>query len=69
MLDLKCSITLQILTTRLPGRFKLLGGAMKLLAKVADPTVGRVLKSPRTGRDPSVLGGTAGAGLVHNTIS
>ena len=31
------------LTARLPGRFKLLGGLTKLLAKVADPTVGRVL--------------------------
>ena len=34
------------LTARLPGRFKLLGGLTKLLAKVADPTVGRVLASP-----------------------
>jgi hypothetical protein len=51
------------LTTRLPGRFKLLGGLTKLLAKVADPTVGRVLASP-LGRAEvySVLGGTAGAG-------
>jgi hypothetical protein len=31
------------LTTRLPGRFKLLGGLAKLVAKVADPTVGRLL--------------------------
>jgi len=52
------------LTARLPGRFKLLGGAVKLLAKVADPTVGRVLASP-LGRTEikSVLGGTAGAGV------
>ena len=51
------------LTTRLPGRFKLLGGLAKLVAKVADPTVGRVLASP-LGRAEvySVLGGTAGAG-------
>ena len=51
------------LTARLPGRFKLLGGLTKLLAKVADPTVGRVLASP-LGRAEvySVLGGTAGAG-------
>jgi len=51
------------LTTKLPGRFKLLGGLTKLLAKVADPTVGRVLASP-LGRAEvySVLGGTAGAG-------
>ena len=51
------------LTQRLPGRFKLFGGAMQLLAKVADPTVGRLLKSP-LGRAEvySVLGGTAGAG-------
>ena len=34
------------LTARLPGRFKLLGGAMKLVAKAADPTIGRVLASP-----------------------
>ena len=34
------------LTARLPGRFKLLGGLTKLLAKVADPTIGRVLASP-----------------------
>ena len=52
------------LTTRLPGRFKLLGGLAKLVAKVADPTVGRVLASP-LGRAEvySVLGGTAGAGV------
>ena len=51
------------LTARLPGRFKLLGGLTKLLAKVADPTVGRVLASP-LGRAEvySVLGGTAVAG-------
>lgn len=51
------------LTARLPGRFKLLGGLAKIVAKVADPTVGRVLKSP-LGRAEvySVLGGTAGAG-------
>ncbi len=51
------------LTARLPGRFKLLGGLTKLLAKVADPTIGRVLASP-LGRAEvySVLGGTAGAG-------
>ena len=51
------------LTNRLPGRFKLLGGALKVLAKAADPTVGRVLASP-LGRTEiySVLGGTAGAG-------
>ena len=34
------------LTARLPGRFKLLGGLTKLLAKVADPTIGRVVASP-----------------------
>jgi len=52
------------LTQRLPGRFKLLGGAVKLLAKAADPTVGRVLASP-LGRTEikSVLGGTVGAGV------
>ena len=52
------------LTNRLPGRFKLLGGALKVLAKAADPTVGRVLASP-LGRTEiySVLGGTAGAGV------
>jgi hypothetical protein len=51
------------LTQKLPGRFKLLGGALKLLSKVADPTVGRVLASP-LGRTEikSVLGGTVGAG-------
>ena len=51
------------LTARLPGRLKLLGGAMKLVAKAADPTIGRVLASP-LGRTEiySVLGGTAGAG-------
>ena len=52
------------LTTRLPGRFKLLGGAMKLLAKVADPTVGRVLKSPLGQAEiASVLGGLQVQGL------
>ena len=52
------------LTARLPGRFKLLGGAMRLLAKVADPTIGRVLKSPLGQAEiASVLGGTAGAGV------
>jgi len=52
------------LTTKLPGRFKLLGGAMKLIARAADPTIGRVLASP-LGRTEikSVLGGTAGAGV------
>ena len=51
------------LTARLPGRFKLLGGLTKLLAKVADPTVGRVLASPLGKAEVySVLGGTAGAG-------
>ena len=52
------------LTTKLPGRFKLLGGAMKLIARAADPTIGRILASP-LGRTEikSVLGGTAGAGV------
>ena len=51
------------LTARLPGRFKLLGGLAKLVAKVADPTVGRVLASPLGKAEVySVLGGTAGAG-------
>ena len=51
------------LTAKLPGRFKLLGGLTKLLAKVADPTVGRVLASPLGKAEVySVLGGTAGAG-------
>ena len=52
------------LTARLPGRFKLLGGVAKLLARVADPTVGRVLAS-QLGRTEikSVLGGTLGAGV------
>jgi len=51
------------LTTKLPGRFKLLGGLAKLVAKVADPTVGRVLASPLGKAEVySVLGGTAGAG-------
>ena len=51
------------LTARLPGRFKLLGGLTKLLAKVADPTIGRVIASPLGKAEIySVLGGTAGAG-------
>jgi phosphotransferase system IIB component len=51
------------LTARLPGRFKLLGGLTKLLAKVADPTIGRVIASPLGKAEMySVLGGTAGAG-------
>jgi len=51
------------LTAKLPGRFKLLGGLTKLLAKVADPTIGRVLASPLGKAEMmSVLGGTAGAG-------
>ena len=47
---------------RLPGRFKLFGGALKLLARVAD-VPGKVVQSP-LGRAEiySVLGGTAGAG-------
>ena len=47
---------------RLPGRFKLFGGALKLLARVGD-VPGKVLQSP-LGRAEvySVLGGTAGAG-------
>jgi hypothetical protein len=51
------------MTTKLPGRFKLLGGALKLIARAADPTVGRIVASP-LGRAEiySVLGGTAGAG-------
>ena len=50
------------LADRLPGRLKLLGGAFKLLGRVADvPT--KVLQSP-LGRAEiySILGGTAGAG-------
>lgn len=51
------------LTNALPGRFKLLGGALKVLAKAADPTIGRVLASPLGKTEIySVLGGTAGAG-------
>jgi hypothetical protein len=51
------------LTAKLPGRFKLLGGLTKLLAKVADPTIGRVIASPLGKAEIySVLGGTAGAG-------
>ena len=46
----------------LPGRFKLLGGALKLLARAADVPE-KILRSP-AGRAElySVLGGTAGAG-------
>jgi hypothetical protein len=52
------------LTTKLPGRFKLLGGALKLIARAADPTVGRVVASPLGQAEIySVLGGTAGAGV------
>jgi hypothetical protein len=52
------------LTTKLPGRFKLLGGALKLIARAADPTVGRVVASPLGQAEIySVLGGTAGAGM------
>ena len=48
---------------RLPGRFKLIGGALKLVARAAD-TPGKVLQSP-LGRAElySVLGGTTGAGV------
>ena len=47
---------------RLPGRFKLLGGALKLAARAAD-VPSKVLASP-AGRAElySVLGGTVGAG-------
>ena len=47
---------------RLPGRFKILGGALKLLARAADVPA-KVVASP-VGRAEiySVLGGTAGAG-------
>ena len=48
---------------RLPGRFRLIGGALKLVARAAD-TPGKVLQSP-LGRAElySVLGGTTGAGV------
>jgi hypothetical protein len=48
---------------KLPGRFKLLGGALKLLARVAD-VPGKVIQSP-IGRAEiySVLGGSGGAGV------
>jgi hypothetical protein len=47
---------------RLPGRFKLFGGALKLLARVGD-VPGKVLQSPLGKAEVySVLGGTAGAG-------
>jgi len=47
---------------KLPGRFKLLGGALKLVARVADAPA-KVVKSP-LGRAElySVLGGSVGAG-------
>ena len=47
---------------KLPGRFKILGGALKLLARAADVPA-KVVASP-VGRAEiySVLGGTAGAG-------
>jgi len=47
---------------KLPGRFKLIGGALKLLARAADVPA-KVVKSP-LGRAEiySVLGGSAGAG-------
>jgi hypothetical protein len=49
-------------TQRLPGRLKLLGGAFKLLGRVADLPA-KVVQSP-LGRAEiySILGGTAGAG-------
>jgi hypothetical protein len=51
------------LTNKLPGRFKFIGGALNVLAKAADPTIGRVLASPLGKAEIySVLGGTAGAG-------
>jgi len=51
------------LANRLPGRLKLLGGAFKLLGRVADLPA-KVLQSP-LGRAEiySILGGTAGAGV------
>ena len=50
------------LSQRLPGRLKLLGGAFKLLGRVADLPA-KVIQSP-LGRAEiySILGGTAGAG-------
>ena len=57
------------LTNRLPGRFKLFGGALKVLARAADPTVGRVLNSPLGKTEIlSVLGGSAGAGAGSITF-
>ena len=47
---------------KLPGRFKLLGGALKLVARVAD-TPAKVLQSPLGRAEAySVLGGSVGAG-------
>ena len=50
------------LADKMPGRLKLFGGALKLLARVADAPA-KVVKSP-LGRAElySVMGGTAGAG-------
>ena len=57
------------LTNTLPGRFKLFGGALKVLARAADPTVGRVLNSPLGKTEIlSVLGGSAGAGAGSVTF-
>jgi len=58
----KMAQTAGALADRLPGRLKLLGGAFKLLGRVADLPA-KVYKSP-LGRAEifSILGGTAGAG-------
>ena len=50
------------LADKMPGRLKLFGGALKLLARVADAPL-KVVKSPLGKAEIySVLGGTAGAG-------
>ena len=57
------------LTNRLPGRFKLFGGALKVLAKAADPTIGRIVNSPLGKTEiMSVLGGSVGAGAGSITF-
>ena len=57
------------LTNRLPGRFKLFGGALKVLAKAADPTIGRIINSPLGKTEiMSVIGGSVGAGAGSITF-
>ena len=59
--------------TRLPGKFKLFGSALRGIGKLFDPLSRRIVRGPLLKTEvQSILGGSAGAGvgsLTYDTLN